>query len=103
VLEKLTHDDFLKWLHQKYEIHHNGATLEVELTECRTLPYPGRKDAERAPFAVIFRGPLQPVLEQRIYKLECKKLEGSSADPLEIFIVPVGRDAVGMRYEAVFS
>lgn len=98
MLEKLTHDDFLKWLHQKYEIHHDGAMLEVELTECRTLPYPGRKDAQRVPFAVIFRGPLQPVLSQRIYKLE-----GGSIGSLEIFIVPVGPDAVGMRYEAIFS
>jgi hypothetical protein len=102
VLEKLTHDDFLKWLHQKYELHHNGATLELQITECRTLPYPGSKGAARTPFAVIFRGPLQPVLPQRIYRLECKP-DGGSAGPLEIFIVPVGPDAVGMRYEAVFS
>ncbi len=102
MLEKLTHDDFVKWLHQKYEIHHHGATLEVELTECRTLPNPGPKGAQRVPFAVIFRGPLQPVLPQRIYKLECK-LEAGSVGPLEIFIVPVGPDGVGMRYEAIFS
>jgi hypothetical protein len=98
VLDKLTHDDFFKCLHQKFQAHHDGGTLEFELIECRTLITPRGDGAQRAPFAVIFRGPHQPVLAQRIYKLE-----GGLVGPLEIFIVPVGPDVSGMRYEAVFS
>jgi hypothetical protein len=98
VLEKLTHDDFSKWLKQKFQIQHDGGTLEVELIECRALTSPRRSGAEREPFALIFRGPRQPVLAQRIYKFE-----GGTLDPLEMFIVPVGPDAIGMRYEAIFS
>jgi hypothetical protein len=37
-------------------------------------------------------------LPQRIYRLEHAAL-----DPLEIFIVPIGPDAEGMRYQAVFT
>ena len=98
MLDKLTHDDFFKCLHQKFLAHHDGGTVEFELIECRTLSTPRLDGAPRAPFAVIFRGPRQPVLAQRIYKLE-----GGSMGPLEIFIVPVGPDVSGMRYEAVFS
>jgi hypothetical protein len=98
MLENLTREDFQKLLHQKFQIQHTGGTLEVELIECRALASPGRKDAMREPFSVIFRGPREPVLPQRIHKLE-----GGPMGTLEIFIVPVGPDAVGMRYEAIFS
>ena len=98
MLENLTHENFRKWLNQKFQIEHGGGALEVELIECRTLASPRKKDLQREPFALIFRGPRQPVLPQRIYKLE-----GGPMETLEIFMVPVGPDETGMRYEAVFS
>jgi hypothetical protein len=55
---------------------------------------PGGRD----PFSLIFRGPPEPVLPQSIYPLEHARL-GS----LEIFIVPLGVDPGGARYEAIFS
>jgi Domain of unknown function (DUF6916) len=98
MLDKLSHDDFLKCLHERFEIRHGGETIKLQLIECRTLPSSQKKDSERKPFGVIFRGPRAPVLAQRIYRLE-----GTSIGTLEIFIVPVGPDAEGMRYEAIFS
>jgi hypothetical protein len=85
-------------LHQKFLVYHDNGTLEAELIECRKLASPGGPDAPRQSFALIFRGPRQPVLAQRIYKLEA-----GSMGPLEIFIVPMGPDSLGMRYEAIFS
>jgi hypothetical protein len=52
----------------------------------------------RDPFSLVFRGPRDPILPQRIYRLENPAL-----GTLEIFIVPVGRDDAGTRYEAVFA
>lgn len=98
MLEKLTHHDFASALNQKFQIPHGGGSLEVELIECRSLPSTRHKDALREPFSVIFRGPLQPVLPQRIHRLE-----GGPMGPLEIFIVPVGPDNQGMLYEAIFT
>ena len=57
-----------------------------------------RSDAVR-PFSLIFRGPMQPILQQQIYRLECEGL----AEPVDLFLVPIGPDAGGMRYEAVFN
>jgi hypothetical protein len=52
----------------------------------------------RAPFAVIFRGPATPLLSQQIVPLDHFELGG-----LALFLVPIGVDADGARYEAVFS
>ena len=46
----------------------------------------------------MFRGPGEPVLAQRIYPLDNQTL-----GRLEIFLVPIGPDDEGMRYQAVFN
>ena len=52
----------------------------------------------REPFSIVLRGPAEPLLPQRIYRLEHDEL-----GPLELFLVPIGQDADGTRYEAVFA
>jgi hypothetical protein len=74
----------------------------VEVTE-HTGSAPG---TFRAPFSVLFYGPLQPVMAQGIYRVEHEQLGA-----LELFLVPVGPDEpsvpgqapTAMRYEAVFG
>ena len=77
----------------------DGSTLDLELASVAPGPAPP-SDAgrQRAPFSIVFRGPLEPVLPQRIYGFEHDEL-GS----FELFIVPIGPDEAGMQYEAVFS
>lgn len=52
----------------------------------------------REPFSLAFRGPIAPLLPQAIYPLESDAME-----PLEIFLVPIGRDEEGHTYEAIFT
>ena len=52
----------------------------------------------RVPFSLVFRGPGGPPLPQRIYRLEHPELGA-----LDVFLVPIGPDAGGMCYEAVFN
>lgn len=59
---------------------------------------PGGQPNPRQPFSLIFRGPFSPILPQRIYSLKQESLGESS-----IFLVPIGPDAEGQRYEAVFN
>lgn len=61
-------------------------------------PAAGSDPAVRQPFALEFRGPLDPQLGQATYQLVHPEL-GS----LAVFLVPVARDADGMRYQAIFS
>lgn len=49
-------------------------------------------------FALIFRGPADRLLAQRIYLFESPRL-----GRFELFIVPVGRDANGAQYQATFN
>lgn len=74
----------------------------VDVTEYAADP-PGTL---RAPFSVLFHGPLEPVLSQGIYRLEEERL-----GTLELFVVPIGPDEpaahqgapTAMRYEVVFG
>ena len=100
-LDQLTSADFRPYLDQPFAIHYGGdEPLAAALARVTDLgPAPERPGAPaRAPFAVILRGPYQPVLPQRIYRVEHESLGA-----IEIFIVPVGPDQQGMCYEAIFN
>jgi hypothetical protein len=72
------------------------ALTEVRLDEVTAInARPGNPRKE--PFSLVFSGP-QPVLAQRIYRLDHPVL-GS----LDIFLVPIGLDGDRVRYEAVFN
>ena len=82
--------------------------LSLELTAAKPLEVPEAalpegvtpepEEDRRAPFALTFRGPGDPLLPQGIYKLE-----HDSVGPLEIFLVPLGQTAEGTTYEAIFN
>jgi hypothetical protein len=98
VLDKLTSADFAPYLEQIFRIHlDQGEVLPVELITVTEL---GVKPASemRQPYSIIFRGPRNVYLPQRIYTVEHDKL-----GTLELFLVPIGPDAVGMCFEAVFG
>lgn len=65
-------------------------------------PYERREESRSAlsrqtPFTLTFRG-TQTILPQQIYTMR-HPIAGS----VDIFIVPVGRDARGTQYEAIFN
>lgn len=99
MLEKLTGTDFIPYLNQPFMVYletSEAYALElVSVTESGEARDPGG----RRPFSLIFSNPRKDAyLSQRIYRLEHEKM-GS----LELFLVPLGPDLVGMRYEAIFS
>ena len=74
-----------------------GDRFDLELVEaelCKTQ----NSTSERKPFALVFRGPPEPCLNQQIFTLE-----HDTMGTLQMFLVPIGPDDKGMRYEAVFS
>lgn len=75
-----------------------GAPLPLTLAEARTL-VAGDGIANRSqPFGLVFRGPGEPLLPQRIYRLAHPEV-GSH----DIFLVPIGRKPEGVEYEAIFT
>jgi hypothetical protein len=70
----------------------------ITLTEVNDLGEPG-EEGLRKPFSILFRNPdRQHYLPQRTYRLVHPHLGG-----MDLFLVPLGADAEGMRYEAVFG
>lgn len=78
------------------DLGENG--LAMTLVEVAPLPvhvFPGMM---RAPFALLFRSASALVLPQRIYRLK-----NAALGSLDVFLVPVARDATGTVYQAVFN
>jgi hypothetical protein len=74
----------------------DGGRVRLRLIEvCAMKSYPGQ---ESTPFSIVLRGPSEPVIAQRIFALTHVSL-----GTLDLFLVPIGPDEQGMRYEAVFN
>jgi hypothetical protein len=94
-LASLTAEDFRACLEAQFSVPEGP--IECELIEVNE--FAGEvTSAPRAPFAVVFRGPLEPFLPQGMHRFEHEAL-GS----LDLFLVPIGPDDGAMRYEAVFG
>ena len=94
-LDELTLDSFEPHVAEAFAIVAEPATIEVVLESATTL---GARPGGRDPFTLVFRGPAEPLLAQATYTLEHADL-----GLLEIFIVPIARDADGTSYEAIFT
>jgi len=68
-------------------------TLEVRLIEADDKSVPGQEM-----FSLVFQGPDQSFLPQGNYPIE-----HDSIGAFDLFIVPVGHDEGGYRYEAIFN
>ena len=83
----------------RLEVGGESAPLELRLAEVESLADANRHPVgRREPFSLLFRGPLSPWVAQRTWALEHPTL-----GRLEVFLVPLGPDAEGMRYEAIFT
>ena len=99
MLESFTIDTFAGRIGEGFKLRTDEATaIDTTLVEARTWGGEAAADRHRVPFSLLFRGPPRPVLPQRIYRMEHADLGA-----FDLFIVPIGPDGEGMRYEAVFS
>lgn len=79
----------------------DGEQVTLELVEVTTSSEAGGRGPdgqERTQFSLLFRGPGSPVLVQGTYPIGHPELED-----LVLFLVPLGPDADGPRYEASFA
>lgn len=90
--EQLTLDDFAPHLHTRFRV------LQPEGFELELAEVADRSNAQLQQFSLIFTGAMSPWLPQGTYKLAHPQMR-----ECELFLVPIGPDAVGMRYQAVFS
>lgn len=104
MLETFTCQTFAPLLGGTFRIHADAEhSVEVELIEAvetgdSVVQATSQEQVRRAPFSLVFRGPRSIVLPQQIYRME----HGQLGD-FELFLVPIGPDQAGMRYQAIFT
>jgi hypothetical protein len=86
--------DFEGCVGEPYEIVFADGTLPIVLEKAQGLP---RSMREAGAFRLEWRGPAEPILVQAIYRFR------RGEQLFDMFIVPVGRDARGTLYEAIFN
>lgn len=101
MLESFTVQTFSEHLGSTFRIHPDASnSLDIELISAAELGGGAGSDqaGRRRPFSIVFRGPGDVLLPQRIYRMEHPGI-GS----FELFLVPIGPDEKGLRYEAIFT
>ncbi len=84
---------FAEHLNSTFRLRQEPATTELTLVEVSD-----GSTRRQVSFALLFRGPHEPLFPQQIYPIEHDRL-----GRFDLFIVPVKRDAHGLYYEAVFN
>ncbi len=76
-----------------------GNDLKLELATVRDLGRRAAPSGELSTYSLVFRSPG----ERRHAPQGTYRLTHAELGTLEVFLVPIGPDAAGMRYEAVFN
>lgn len=95
----LQREDFARGADQEFDLHVGGATMTLTLVAIE--PFRTKADAPREAFSLIFKSASHVVLPQGTYSMRNRSLVDAAV--VGIFIVPIGRDADGIRYQAVFN
>lgn len=97
MLEALTKENWEACLNKDFQVQiDDQSAVDMKLVSVSGF---GRSlNGRREAYSLLFQGPDQPMLVQRIYRMLQPQL-GS----LDIFLVPVGRDFGSIQYEAVFT
>jgi len=98
VIQDLTLDMFTARMGERFRIQATDQRIiDVELVEAS--PLSAKTTAlRRQPFSLVFRAGGGELVPQRIYRVEHDRIGA-----LDIFLVPIGPDGGGMRYEAIFT
>ena len=100
-VETFTVETFSGHLGDTFRVYPGDSSpLDVELISATGLGEGAGRGASgrRQPFSIVFRGPGDVPLPQRIYPMEHDRI-GS----FDLFLVPIGPDEKGLRYEVIFT
>jgi hypothetical protein len=102
--DQLKLETFSPWLKSKFRVAIDSANyIEVELAEANVLTYPVQpQSAAKGPmldsFSLVFHGPENHFLPQRVYPFEHDQI-----GRFELFIVPTGQKPGFIQYQAIFN
>ncbi len=98
-MEQITYSDFKPFLNDTFRIEVTPSSL-IDMDLVSVDPLGNTLDhGEHQAFAIVFRSDVEEDnLLQRIYTVSHPEM-----GDIEAFLVSIGSDDVGMRYEAVFT
>ncbi len=96
-LSTVSKDDFAEHLNETFRLELDGDSIELELIEA-VVTGQAFKEGGREAFSILFRGPQQPILTQRLYPLVHPDMGA-----MDLFLVPIGSGPEGIQYESVFT
>jgi hypothetical protein len=100
MLDQLTIDFFEPLVGSSFwAVFETGGKVELRLERVARVMESEAARLKRTAFSLFFRGPKSLKLPQQIYNLSHEAF----AEPQGIFLVPVGEEANGYIYEAVFA
>jgi hypothetical protein len=95
----LVFEDFADKVGQSFALSVAGAPpIPLTLTEAEAHDVSKGMPGSRTPFSLVFIATHPAVLPQQIYQLAHDVL-----GDLTVFLVPIGKDARGVSYQATFS
>jgi hypothetical protein len=97
MLDQLTIESFEPHVGTSFWLRNNGQKIELRLTRAARVMESEAARLNRTAFSLFFLGPV--LLPQQIYRLT----HDGFPEPLDLFLVPIGKDAGGFNYEAVFT
>ena len=110
MLDRMTKDAFSEHVGETFRLRlESSDTIDLELVEVTALPEQsfqpkswGRASEIKIrhdPFSMVFRGPKDCLLEQKMYTLE----HGMMGTLNGLFLVPIDEDERGFYYEVIFN
>lgn len=97
MLETLTKEHWSLYIGDLFRLE-NAKSEVVDLTLDKVSGFGQRQGAVREAYSLLFTGPMNPVFQQGIFTINHRGM-----GTLDIFLVPIGPDSKGMRYEAIFT
>jgi hypothetical protein len=97
MLDQLTIETFEPLVGSSFWLQNRSQKVELRLTRAARVMESEAARLKRTAFSLFFMAPL--LLPQQTYPLTHEAF----ADPLDIFLVPIAKDANGFVYEAVFT
>jgi len=94
MLDTLNYEDLSAQVNTKFLLTETTDPIELELVEATEPKITPRQEV----FSLIFLGPKDLLLPQRMYQLAHDRLSSGT-----LFLVPMGQSEEGIRYEAAFN
>ena len=96
-MQLLQVDSFAQHANTTFEVLFSDGAMPLTLIDIQPLANHAA-NTMRAPFSLIFKSSIQHVLPQNTYRVR-----DPNRGEVDMFLVPLGRDAQGVTYQAVYN